>query len=201
MPIKIEGTEFELFWDVDRDRLKGLSFTGRTEWLEQRVSESLLKPLNALSAVESTTSVSLAITELICAGIQSLASFYRKRFCDFVRAFMDQDFSTKQAKNIDGKDWTYCDHLRMYFRNGLDHGFAIEWGGLWLSGEDGTVGYLRSARNGEGIAIDFRMLLSDFRHAVDKYFALLRREGESSTIGKNFQNRFENLLQQRGKRY
>ena len=203
---EIEGTDFSLFWDVDRERLKGLSFPGRSEWLKLRVQETLLKPLDALVAVEKTTFVWLAITELLCAGIESLGGFYGRNrtksdpepFCRFVHAFMSADFS-KQAKNTQGKNWTYCEHLQKYFRSGLDHGFAIEWGGIWHSGEDGTTGYLRAAGDGKGIAIDPRILLDDFRQAVDKYFAQLCQEGENSTVGKDFQNRFENLLQQRGK--
>jgi len=202
----IQGVEFSLFWDIDRVKLKILPFSGRVEWLRNRVGQVLVTPLNALAKLESsTTLVWLAVTELVCAGIESLAGFYGKnkqapaphahlsQFCRFVNAFMDSNFSST-AQNVKGENWTYCQHLQEYFRNGLDHGFSIEWGSLWHDGEDGTHGYLRPAGDGNGIAIDPRMLLSDFRQAVDKYFARLLKDGETSTTGKNFQKRFDAIL-------
>lgn len=100
---------------------------------------------------------------------------------------------------FDDGDWTFCQHLQEYFRGGLDHGFAIEWGGLWHSGEDGTHGYLRLAADGKGISVDPRELLTDFRQAVSAYFSRLESDGENSIIGENFQNRFNRILQHRGR--
>jgi hypothetical protein len=81
----------------------------------------------------------LAITELVCAGIEALGGFYgngqhrgEKPFCKFVYAFMHSGFG-KVAAGSDGKPRTYCQHLQDYFRHGLDHGFSIEWGGIWFS--------------------------------------------------------------------
>jgi len=69
---EINGIQFSLFWDRDRTALKTLSFPERVMWLEKRVDETLLKPLKALEKIESDTFVWLAITELVCAGIESL---------------------------------------------------------------------------------------------------------------------------------
>lgn len=201
----IQGINFSLWWDIDRQELKNLDFLGRVEWLENRTKRVLIDPLNELANLTNKAFVWMAVTELVCAGIESLAGFYGKDkrtrarpFCRFVNAFMDPDFS-KIAKSIKGEDWTYCKHLQTYFRNGLDHGFSIEWGGLWHDGEDGTHGYLRPAGDGNGIAIDPRVLVPDFRQAVEKYFAQLLRDGENSPTGRNFQKRFDAILERRSK--
>src|SRR5712692_7302948 len=115
---EIEGVTFSLFWDVDRDKLRSLSFLGRVEWLRKRIEEILLKPLKALENVERETFVWLAATELVCAGIEALAGFYgdgrhgidpqtESSFCRFVHAFMHSNFSRK-AQSADGEAWTYC---------------------------------------------------------------------------------------------
>lgn len=208
--VEIEGCKFSLFWDIDRANLKRLSFSGRVEWLQKRIEEVLLKPLKALEQVEGETLVWLAVTELVCAGIEALAGFYGdgryspdqhaslKPFCRFVYVFMHSDFSRK-AQSASGETWTYCQHLQEYFRGGLDHGFAIEWGGLWHDGDNGMVGYLRPVNDGKGIAVDPRVLLNDFRQAVDAYFKQLLRDGENSIIGENFQKRFDRILEHRGR--
>jgi len=206
----IQGTEFSLFWDKDREMLRDLPFSGRVEWLEKRIDQILIGPLKALEMVEKQRYVWLAVTELICAGIESLAGFYGdgrhptntdpdvSPFCRFVHRFMHGDFS-RTAESISEGSWTYCEHLHKYFRGGLDHGFGIEWGGLWHDGEDGTHGYLRPAADGKGIAIDPRKLLDDFCLATQKYFSALRWEGEKSLIGENFQNRFNRMLEYRSR--
>jgi hypothetical protein len=205
--LEIEGTQFRLFWDMDRPKLATLSFVGRAEWLRVRTIETLLKPLDVLKKAENDALVWLAGTELICAGIQSLAGFYGNGqhgpgtpFCRFVHTFMHGDYS-KMEENIQGTSWTYCQHLETYFRNPLDHGFAIEWGGIWNDGENGMAGYLRPCADGKGIAIDPKMLLEDFRKAVNGYFLKLLNEGEKSIMGQNFQKRFEAILLYRGKKY
>lgn len=207
----IEGVEFELFWDKDRGKLKSLSFEGRAKWLRQRVEMLLIEPLTVLEkAATPTTFVWLAVTELICAGIESLAGFYGdgrhdpdphpnlRPFCRFVYKFMSSNFALK-AQSANGETWTYCQHLQEYFRGGLDHGFAIEWGGLWHDGEDGTHGYLRLAGDGKGIAIDPRALLKDFCEATNEYFSKLLRDGENSITGENFQKRFNRILEHRSR--
>jgi hypothetical protein len=205
---KLEGTEFRLFWDMDRPKLAHLSFSGRAEWLQLRTVETLLKPLDVLKRAEGEALVWLAGTELICAGIHSLAGFYGNgrhglpgtSFCRFVHTFMHRDFY-KTEKNIKGELWSYCQHLETYFRNPLDHGFAIEWGGIWNDGENGMMGYLRPCNDGKGIAIDPRLLLEDFRQAVNAYFQKLTSEGENSLLGENFQKRFNAILSYQGKKY
>jgi hypothetical protein len=208
MPEIIENQEFTLFWDRDRQKLRTLSYEGCVEWLRRRINAILLKPLQVLKDRERDAFVWLAATELVCAGIEALSGFYgngrhgtaKSSFCRFVHAFMHSDFSLK-TKNIDGDNWTYCEHLRAYFRSGLDHGFSIEWGGLWHDGEDGTHGYLRPAGDGEGIAICPRQLLADFSIATDRYFERLLQDGKNSVIGQNFQSRFRAILGQRSRRH
>jgi len=132
---KIEDADFSLFWDIDRPKLAQLSFSGRVTWLHERTRETLLKPLDVLKNAQKDALVWLAGTELICAGIHSLAGFYgngkhgaaASPFCRFVHNFMHGDLY-KTEKNIQGELWSYCQHLETYFRNPLDHGFVIEWG-------------------------------------------------------------------------
>jgi hypothetical protein len=79
----------------------------------------------------------------------------------------------------------------------LDHGFYIEWGGIWSHDEGGTQGYLRPTADNEGIAIDPCTLLKDFCEAKTKYFAELKQKGENSPIGQNFMKRFEAILKRK----
>jgi hypothetical protein len=210
--ITIEGYEYTLFWDLDRDKLSGLSFSGRLRWLRERIDLVLLKPIDVIVSAEEQVYAWMAVTELVCAGIDALAGFYGdgrhgadvradvSPFCRFVDAFMSDDFSSRKAPDAKDKEWTYCQHLQKYFRDGLTHGFAIEWGGLKHAGENGLAGYLRPASDGRGIAICPRSLLEDFRHAVEIYFDKLVREGKDSLIGQNFSKRFDGILEQRSHR-
>jgi hypothetical protein len=200
---QIENEEFTLFWDLDRDKLAAVSFLGRAAWLRARITMVLLVPLDALEKAGGSASSWLATTELVCAGIVALGQFYgggkngrNTPFCRFVDAFMHGDFS-KRALDHNGNARSYCEHLQQYFRNGLDHGFAVEWGRLWMANEPDASGYLRPNPSGDGIAVCPQMLLEDFREAVDKYFARLLREGENSLMGRSFGERFENIRTQK----
>lgn len=207
--VEIEGQQFTLLWDIDRNALAALSFDGRADWLQQRVNEVLLKPISTLEqAYDANLFVWLAITELVCAGIESLGGFFGNgrlssagtNFCRFVARFMHGDFS-KAAPDARQTDLTYAEHLEKYFRDGLAHGFKIEWGGLWFADDPNCrAGYLRLAPDGKGIAVCPRMLLADFRHAIEAYFKELRREGEASIMGRNFGDRFEAIREHRGQR-
>ena len=196
--------DFTYMWDIDRPVLGGLSFQQRVEWLRQRIDRTLLQPIAVLEASHTGVFVWLAITELVCAGIEALGGFLGNNqfgqaspFCRFVRKFMHSDFS-KLALAQDGSSISYCEHLQKYFRNGLDHGFVINWGGLWLANEPGfSGGYLRPNKDGNGIAVCPEMLLSDFRKAIDRYFDRLRSDGEQSVIGRNFTSRFESIMTQK----
>jgi len=176
---EIQGRNFTLFWDLDRDRLAELPFAGRVVWLRARITETLLNPLAVLENADGAAFVWLATTELVCAGIEALGGFYgggkdgrNTPFCRFVDAFMHGDFS-KRALDRNGKERSYCEHLQEYFRNGLDHGFAVEWGRLWKADDPSAPGYLRPNPSGEGIAVCPYMLLADFREAVERYFERL----------------------------
>jgi hypothetical protein len=207
----IEDKEYSLLWDIDRSSLSSLGFAGRTDWLQQRIQLVLLNPIEVLVESEQKPFPWLASTALVCDGIEALSGFYSdgrygkdsssntKPFCRFVHAFMHSNYSM-EARNSKGEMWTFCQHLQEYFRNGLGHGFSVEWGGLWYSDDrNQQPGYLRPAQDGRGIAICPRALLEDLQRAAESYFAKLRTEGENSLIGQNFQERFNAILQQRGK--
>jgi hypothetical protein len=209
--VSVKGASMEnltYFWDIDRSILDSLPFGERVEWLRQRVDRTLLQPIAILEKAHTSAFVWMAITELVCAGIEALAGFYgdgrhddgmptdTTPFCRFVRAFMHDDFN-RVEDNAKGERWTYCQHLQKYFRDGLAHGFSIEWGGLLKAGENGSEGYLRPAPDGRGIAICPCLLLEDFRHAIEMYFDKLTREGKNSLMGQNFCRRFRGILEQR----
>jgi hypothetical protein len=205
--IDIEGKQFALFWDMDRALLPSLSFDGRVSWLRHRLDFTLLKPIDAIVERETDVFPWLAVTELVCAGIAALAGFFGDKqhgvgtsFCRFVYAFMHGDFC-REALDANGEPKTYCEHLQAYFRNGLAHGFGIEWGGLWNADTQNLLGYLRPNVDGRGIAICPKALLYDFRQAIEAYFERLACEGENSLMGRNFAGRFEAILQQTSKLY
>jgi hypothetical protein len=205
--LEIEGTQFSLMWDIDRLPLGDLTFTGRVSWLRHRLDFVLLWPIDAIVGREADIFPWLAVTELVCAGIEALGGFYGdgqhgdgSPFCRFVFAFMHGDYA-RLAPDGRGSTKTYCEQLQAYFRNGLAHSFGIEWGGLWNADTANLPGYLRPNINGQGIAVCPKELLRDFRCAVDLYFDRLVREGESSLIGRNFAKRFSSILQQRSQVY
>jgi hypothetical protein len=195
---------FTFFWDFDRVNLRKLSFSGRVEWLQLRTHEVVLKPLSLLRDEADEAYVYLAAVELACAGIEGLASFLGKgrngkksAFCHFVSSFMHSDFQ-KEALDHEGKQITYCEHLKRYFRNSLDHSFAIVWGGLWHANDPKWPGgYLRPNINNEGIAICPLHFLDDLDKAVPRYFETLENDGLTSVMGQNFTKRFEGILNQR----
>src|SRR5262245_9151143 len=198
----IEGTSFTLFWELDRESLSRLSFLGRVEWLQLRTHKTLLDPLAMLEQQNGSAFVWLAVTELVCAGIEALGGFHggkkngsHSSFCNFVNSFMRSDFK-REAPDLSGQPRTYCWHLQEYFRNGLDDTLGVRYGMLWLSTESDLEGYLRPDPGGVGIAVCPQMLLDDFRHAVDSYFAKLSREGPESLIGINFHRGFERVRKQ-----
>jgi len=199
----IEGKNFTLFWDFDRDALRDLNFVGRIEWLRLRVNETLLRPISLLEMHIGEAFVYLAVVELVCAGIESLSDFYGNgnhgkgsQFCRFVYKFMSSDYEGEALDN-EGRSISFCEHLRKYFRNGLDHGFSIQWGGLWHADEpDLTPGYLRHNKKNEGIAVCPKAFVKDFQNAVELYFQQLSKEGEHSVIGRNFTKRFKSILNQ-----
>jgi hypothetical protein len=164
----------------------------------------LLGPLTLLVEKHNEEYVWLCTTQLVCAGIDALDGFYGNGshgsgtfFCRFVEAFMDPGFRQK-ALDKKGKSKTYCEHLKNYFRHGLTHGFSIEYGVLSKAAEQG--GNYLSQNGSNGISVCPEMLVIDFRQAVDSYFSLLVQQGEHSTIGKNFMNRFESIRKQESER-
>ena len=125
---QIEGKEFTLFWEFDRDALATLPCNGTVQWLRERTTVTLLEPLALLTQGADAVFVWLASTELVCAGIEALGGFYGNgrlgkgtSFCRFVESFMHSDFS-RQAHDHRGKSITYCEHLQKYFRSGLTLG-------------------------------------------------------------------------------
>ena len=98
-----------------------------------------------------------------------------------------------------------ADHLYKYFRCGLEHTLAIEWGGLRHRDEgivtrqrsDGTYSYLfeRTARgNEQSLGIIPRELVDDFYAAVQKFFESATSWNVGTQEHNNFNLRFEQIF-------
>jgi hypothetical protein len=216
MPIEIEGQEFTGFFgaDFDANRLRALSHAGRVEWLKFRFKLTFLTPFKKFVALESGDCfVWLCVVNLLCGAVEALASF----------EFGDRDPMTAFSNFVEkyfGPDWTQplnlhdfrpyrratrsADHLYKYFRGGLEHSLAIEWGGLRHREEapehkrpDGTLSYLfeRTALGTQkSLGIVPRELVDDFYRAMDKFFQAAASWVAGSHEHQVFTARFEQVF-------
>ena len=185
MPVRIEGHDFSLFKDYDRDRLPALSYRGKIRWFELRTNHVLVRPLDVIRPRRSETrrmpraSFLLLFASVLFNGVEAFGAFYRgqdgtaRTFRDFVQDFMDPRLRPHLAR------------LRDDFRNGLAHGFTIKHGGV----EFGVGGPIRVDPL-HGLEIDPDFLLADFKQARRTYVRQLRADGPASSIGQAFARRF-----------
>jgi len=154
VPIKIEDQNFTGFFgpDFDANRLRALSHGGRVEWLRFRFNLIFVKPFKGLVALDSDDCyVWLCVVNLLCGAVEALAGFEFSdrdpmlRFSRFVEKYFKPDWK-QPLKLYDLKSYRSpatqpAEHLYKYFRCGLEHSLAIEWGGL-RHREDGAPSYL-----------------------------------------------------------
>lgn len=217
MPIEIEGQEFTGFFgaDFDANRLRALTHAGRVEWLKYRFDLILLKPFKKLVAAESGDCfVWLCVINLLCGAVEALASFEfdgddpMRAFSDFVEKYFGPDWT--QTLNLDDfrpyrPARRSADHLYKYFRSGLEHSLAIEWGGLRHREDgapehrlsDGTVGYLferTAVGTRKSLGIVPREFVTDFYRATEKFFKAAASWNGGTQEYEVFTARFEQVF-------
>lgn len=192
--IIIEGLEFTLFKEKDKDKLPRLSFKGRVEWFEKRVELVLINPLKELadnsfrnSLKKKDGNILLCFGTLICCGIESLGGFMAGRasfkgFKSFVKKYMDSRW-----QNILSYGLSYWRALRDDFRNGLAHGFTVQKGGF-----EASSNYFEEKEY--GLEIDENLFFQDLEQAFQKYLRDLKNSKESGRIRKNFEKRFRDVF-------
>jgi len=217
MPVEIEGQNFTGFFgaNFDADRLRALSHAGRVEWLKFRFTLVFLTPFKKLVELDSGDCyVWLCVTNLLCGAVEALASF------EFATNDPMTDFSGFVDKYF-GPDWRLPlalddfrpfrpatrpeDHLYKYFRCGLEHSLAIEWGGLRHREDgavtprraDGTSSYLferTAVGNQRSLGIVPREFVDDFYTAVEKFFRAAATWKVGTRERESFNQRFDQVF-------
>jgi hypothetical protein len=208
MSISIEGQHFSGFFgaDFDANRLRALSYAGRVEWLRFRFGLVFLTPFKKLVALESGDCyVWLCVTNLLCGAVEALAAFEFAGlpmlcFSQFVEKYFSPDW--KVPLRLDdltpsrSPATTAAQHLYKYFRCGLEHSFAIEWGGL-RHRQDGAPSYLfeRTAVEAQkSLGIVPRELVADFLAAVERFFQAAASWKRGTQEAERFNLRFEQVF-------
>ncbi len=208
MPIEIERQTFTGFFgaDFDANKLRALSHVGRVEWLRFRFGLVFLTPFTKLIALESGDCyIWLCVTNLLCGAVEALAAFEfgglpMLRFSQFVEKYFSPDW--KVALKLDdlipakSPATTPAHHFYKYFRCGLEHSFAIEWGGLRHRAE-GAPSYLfeRTALGAQkSLGIVPRELVADFLGAVEKFFEAAASWKPGTKEAEGFNLRFEQVF-------
>jgi hypothetical protein len=151
---------------------------------------------------------------LLCSAIEALASYEfgggdsMTQFSRFVEKYFSPDWMEPLALH-DLRPYRpvvkSADHLYRYFRGGIEHSFAIEWGGL-RHREDGAP--MRRRGNGEpsylferlatgnqnSLGIVPREFVADFYQAMDRFFASATRWDDADPERTHFNARFENIF-------
>ncbi len=184
MAVQIEGLDFTLFADRDRQNLVSLSFEGRVTWFVLRFQNMLVEPLRALKPRDRGRTQDdlwslLLFGSVLFNGVEALGSFCAPlgtsnfgRFKAFVRGFLGPVYDQHEG-------------ILWGFRNSLAHGLTVERGafeffdGPPLRIEDGVV------------QIDPDALFRDFQRALSNYVADLRASSATSNLRINFERRFE----------
>jgi hypothetical protein len=208
MPVEIEGQTFSGFFgaDFDANKLRALSYAGRVEWLHFRFELVFLTPFTKLVALESADCyIWLCVTNLLCGAVEALAAFEFSGlpmlcFSQFVEKYFSPDW--KKALRLDdltprrSSATTPAQHLYKYFRCGLEHSFAIEWGGL-RHREDGAPTYLferKAVGTQKSLGIVPRELVADFLAAVEKFFGTAAGWTPGTSEAERFNLRFEQVF-------
>src|SRR6266404_9446939 len=209
MPIRIEGQDFTGFFGpgFDANKLRALSHVGRVEWLRFRFNLIFAKPFNGLVALDNGDCyVWLCLVNLLCGAVEALAGFEfpgrnpMLRFSNFVEKYFRPDW--KQPLNLhDLKPYRNAatkpaEHLYKYFRCGLEHSLAIEWGGIRHRGE-GAPSYLferKAAGDHNSLGVVPRELVDDFLTGVERFFQAASSWDTGVQERNQFNRRFEEVF-------
>jgi len=120
----------------------------------------------------------------------------RERFNQFFEAYFKRgsayQLSAIRPKTEQSLDCSpSADHFYKYFRSGLAHSFAIEWGGVRHIGE-GAPAYLYAAPQGYGacLGIDPHSFIAEFNEAMQQCFKELAGYAANSPEALRFGRRF-----------
>jgi hypothetical protein len=210
LSIRIEGMNFTGFPGFDSNNLRRLSYRGRVRWLQYRIRLVFVEPFARLVNGERDAYVWLCVVNLLCSGVEALASFEFQgtgmdRFKSFVETYFKRTWRTTRLNLHDpmpGRQQAVrpAEHLYKFFRCGLAHSFCIEWGGL-LHREDGAPKYLYEARTRppgqNSLGVVPRELVKDFLRAVDRFIAGAAKAGPRSKLRASFNRRFEQVFLQK----
>jgi hypothetical protein len=141
----------------------------------------------------------------LCGAVEALAAFEfaglpMDCFSQFVEKYFSRDWQIPLRLDdlTPGRSpaHTPAQHLYKYFRCGLEHSFAIEWGGLCHK-ETGAPGYLFE-RNAVGtrksLGIVPRELVADFYEAMERFFQAATGWEADTQEGRRFNLRFEQVF-------
>jgi len=201
----IQNTEFTLFYDYDKKILKNLSTDGKIDWLRYRFESFFLRPLEKIFDQDSDVFKALnndagdqyvpdfytfmiAAFSVLLNGIEALGSFLiengenKDRFRTFIQKYMHEwDI---QISKLD------CPHKAMwlilwkYYRNGIAHGFRVEYGGIEI--RETNVKY--DIKNGV-LQINPIRFFYDFEKGKYQFFSDLKNPDEMD-MRKTFIKRF-----------
>jgi hypothetical protein len=209
MAIEIGGVLFQGMPGLDKDNLSKLDHVGRVLWLKYRFDTFFIDPFRKFVALDGQgTYIWLCAVNLLCTAVEALASFElnlgrgngMQEFAQFVEghfpAFGAVPFELDEPALKGNPARRPAEHLYRYFRNGLAHGFCIEWGGL-LHREDGAPDYL-STRNPLGtlksLVIAPRDLIAEFEIAICDFFSKAASWPIGSSEYACFNERFESVF-------
>jgi hypothetical protein len=150
---------------------------------------------------------------LLCGAVEALASFEfagdgMACFSNFVEKYFAPDWTTQPMVLHDLRPFPLtrpAEHLYRYFRGGLEHTLAIEWGGLRHREDgapmrrrvDGTPNYLferRAVGNQNSLGIVPREFVRDFYCAMDRFFEAAAAWNADMREQQTFTQRFEQVF-------
>lgn len=199
--IKIGKRRFTGFHGGDWQNLQGLSHGQRVRWLKFRFSKVCLRPLNILLTLEKEAFIWLVVFDFTCSAINGLASFeFQGGDGDMFRQFVTthfkrlRTFTTKFNRPHSETEDDAAAALWKWFRCGISHGLAIEWGSI-----SSTANYVerRGLSPRKFMVIDPKEYIRDFKQACNDFF----REAatwDGTPKGNIFKTHFENTFLVKG---
>lgn len=190
----IQNIEFTLFYDYDKSILKSLSIDGKADWLSYRLESFFLKPLEKIFDQDSDVfrelnndaggqyvpdfwTFMIAAFSVLLNGIEALGSFLveerdkQKKFRTFIQKYMNEwDI---QLSNLECPDKAMWLILWKYYRNGIAHGFRIEYGGIEI--KETNIKF--EIKNGV-LQINPIRFFHDFKNGKFEFFRDLKNKDE-----------------------
>jgi hypothetical protein len=193
--INIGGIDYTLYRDYDRGNFRHLDLDGKVAYMRARVDIALVQPCKVALTVADRVHVGLIVATIVCAGISAGSTFQHGRqatrgqdrayFATFVRDYMHPCLQGPLADPNDRRVMCWSDWMYYRLRNGLAHGFVIEFGGLDRV-QNAYVG--AGGRFGEPI-MDLPTLVDDFDAGWNGMLDQILQD-PASQLANNFAMRF-----------